>query len=411
MIEAVTGLLARRTEPADVRSDSPDHMDHDERVGGVALRRLLAVATLTPAQAALLVADALHQLELARGEWPYPLRLREVTVSDSGQLTIECADSASRHDTNEEVADLLRSIATNGRDSALADRLHESLAETTDLDALVQRVRRAIAPDVDPAEERRKRCQLAGLVAATMGRPRPDSRVVGERADVEDWPFVAAGPTLAPSGWFPPVRNPWHRKRRRPSRRQGAVGLIAILLLVAAAWMAPRVWSELRRGWDAVLNPVNPTEQNQIRAVSPPPPPEPPADQPAPPTIDAGRPPPPVDVGAPASAGPITLVTVTRANGECRPGQACAIRVDIRLDPAAAVGAVTWKVNVYDRCSGEVRATSDVTLPVQPGSQQVYGIVRTDLPPDAALAVAAVTSAPATAASEPLLVPAENARC
>ncbi|ABG92085.1 conserved hypothetical protein [Rhodococcus jostii RHA1] len=410
MIEAVTGLLARRTEPADARSDPPEHIDHDARVRGVAVGRLLAVAALTPEQAALLVADALHELELARGEGPYPFRLRNVTVSDAGHLTIECAGSASRRDMNEAVVELLRSIATNCRGSALADRLHESLAETTDLDALVHRVRQAIAPDVDPAEERRKRCQLAGLVAATTGRPRPDTEVVGERTDVRDWPYVAAGSTLAPSGWFPPVRNPWHRKRRRPSRRQGALGLIAILILVAAAWMAPRVWSELRRGWDAVLNPVNPSEQNQIRPVSPPPP-EPQADQPPSATIDVGRPPPPVDIGAPGSAGPITLVTVTRANGECLPGQACAIRVDIRLDPAAAVGAVTWRVNVYDRCSGEVRPTSDVTLPVQPGSQQVYGIVRTDLPPGAALAVAAVTSAPATAASEPLLVPAENARC
>ncbi|MFC9838174.1 hypothetical protein ACFVKB_30845 [Rhodococcus sp. NPDC127530] len=409
MIEAVTGLLARRTEPADARSDPPEHIDHDERVSGVGLGRLLAVAALTPSQAALLVADALRQLELARGEGPYPLRLRNVTVSDSGQLTIEFAGCASRQDTSEEVAELLRTIATNCRGSVLADRVHESLAETTDLDALVQRVRQAIAPDVDPAEERRKRCQLAALVAATTGQPRPDSRVVEEPTGVQDWPYVAAGSSLAPSGWFPPVRNPWHRKRKRPSRRQGVLGLIAILILVAAAWMAPRVWSELRRGWDAVLNPVNPAEQNQIRPVSPPP--EPPADQPAPATTDVGRAPQPVDVGAPGSAGPITLVTVTRANGECRPGQACAIRVDIRLDPAAAVGAVTWRVNVYDLCSGEVRTNGDVTLPVQPGAQQVYGIVRTDLPPGAALAVAALTSAPATAASEPLLVPAENARC
>ncbi|WP_308820368.1 hypothetical protein [Rhodococcus opacus] len=410
MIEAVTGLLARRTEPADARPDPPEPIDYDERVRGVRLGRLLAVAALTPAQAALLVADALDQLEPARSEGPYPLHLRDVTVSDSGQLTIGCTGSASRHDMSEAVAELVRRIATNCRGSALADRLHESLAETTDLDVLGQRVRQAIAPDVDPAQESRKRCQIAGLVAATMGRPRTDSRVVGERTEVQDWPYVAEGSTLAPSGWFPPVRNPWHRKRRRPSRRQGALALIAILILVAAALMAPRVWSELRRGWDAVLNPVNPAEQNQIRPVSPPPP-EPPADQAAPATTDVGRAPSSVDVAAPGSAGPITLVTATRANGECRPGQACAIRVDVHLDQAAAVGAVTWRVNVYDRCSGEVRTGSDVSLPVQPGSQQVYGIVRTDLPPGAALAVGAVTSAPATAASEPLLVPAENARC
>ena len=58
------------------------------------------------AQAALLVADALDQLELARSEGPYPLHLRDVTVSDSGQLTIECTGSASRRGMSEAVVEL-----------------------------------------------------------------------------------------------------------------------------------------------------------------------------------------------------------------------------------------------------------------------------------------------------------------
>ncbi|OUS95284.1 hypothetical protein CA951_14815 [Rhodococcus sp. NCIMB 12038] len=410
MIEAVTGLLTRRNEPADARSEPPAQPDHAGPVSGVALGRLLAAAILSPAQASLLVADALDQLEPARSEGPDRSRIRNVTVSDSGYLTIEYGRGAvSGQDFNEEVAGLFRSIATNCRGSALPDRLHESLVETTDLDALLQRVRLAVEPDVEPDEERRKRCQLARLVAATTGRPRLDGRTVEEPPAGEKPPPVVSGFTLASPGWFPPVRNPWHRRKRRPSRRQGALGLVAILMLFAAVWMAPRAWTELQRGWDAVLNPVNPEEQNQIRPVSPPP--EPPADQPTPATTEAGRVPPPVDVGAPASAGPITLVTATRANGECGPGQACEIRVDVHLDPAATVDAVTWRVSVYDRCSGEVRAGGDVSERVQPGSQQVYGIVRTDLPPGSALAVAAITSAPATAGSEPLLIPAENARC
>ncbi|MFC9361565.1 hypothetical protein ACFTZB_33915 [Rhodococcus sp. NPDC057014] len=409
MIEAVTGLLTRRNEPADARSEPPEQPDHAAPASGIALGRLLAAAILSPAQASLLVADALDQLEPARTEGPDRLRLRNVTVTDSGHLTIEYVRGAgSGQDLNEQVAGLFRSIATNCRAPALPDRLHESLAETTDLEALLHRVRLAVEPGVDAAEASRKRCQLARLVAATRGRPRSDGRPAEERPAGEK-PPVDTGSTLASPGWFPPVRNPWHRRTRRPSRRQGALGVVAIVILLAAVWMAPRAWSELRRGWDAVLNPVNPAEQNQIRPVSPPP--EPPADQPAPATADAGRVPPPVDVGAPGTAGPITLVTATRASGECGPGLVCEIRVDVHLDPAATVDAVTWRVNVYDRCSGEVRAGGDVSERVQPGSQQVYGIVRTDLPRGAALAVAAITSAPATAASEPLLIPAENARC
>ncbi|MDT2007096.1 hypothetical protein FXW78_25725 [Rhodococcus opacus] len=419
MIEAVVGLHARRSEPVEARSEPPEPPEAPERSevergrGGVALRRLRAVAALTPAQAALLVTDVVDQVELARGQGLYPVRFREdaVVVSENGHLTIECSRGAeSGHDQRGPVVSLLRSISANCRGCALADRWDESDTGTTDLADVVRRVRSAAATELNPGDERRIRRQLGALVSATMGRPVPDGRGAVEQVAVPSGPRVEAGTSLAADGWFPPVRNPWHRKRSRPSRRQGALGLLAILIFVAAASMAPRAWSELRRGWDPVLNPVNPAEQNQIQPVSPPPP-EPSADQPAPARTDAGRAAPPVDVGAPASAGPITLVTATLADGRCASGQACEIRVDVHLDPAASVGAVTWRVNVYDRCSGEVRPNNEVLLPVHPGSQQVYGIVRTDLPPGTALAVAAITSAPATAASEPLLVPAENARC
>ncbi|MDT2010137.1 hypothetical protein FXW78_53175 [Rhodococcus opacus] len=414
MIEAVTGLLSRRIEPAEARSEPPEPpVPHEDTGGGgVVLRRLLAVARLTPAQAALLVGDVLDQIALARSQGRYPTRFRDdaVTVSDAGHIAIECTGAAaSWHDVNDALTSLLRSIAANCRGSALAERLDESITESTDLDSLVYSVGRAVAPDVDADEERRKRHQIADLVAATMGRPLPNGRLVTKQAKTPLPSSTMSGSTLAPDGWYPPVRNPWHRRSRRPSRRKGVLGLITILVLVGAVWTAPRLWSELRRGWDAVLNPVNSSEQNQIRPVSPPPEPSAARAEPAP---DSGATVPgPVDVGAPASAGPITLVTATLADGRCASGQACEIRVDVHLDPAASVGAVTWRVNVYDRCSGEVRPNNEVLLPVHPGSQQVYGIVRTDLPPGTALAVAAITSAPATAASEPLLVPAENARC
>ncbi|MFC9552351.1 hypothetical protein ACFTWF_16000 [Rhodococcus sp. NPDC056960] len=411
MIEAVTGLLSRRIEPAEGRSDPPAAQHDDTGGGGVSLRRLLAVARLTPAQAVLLVADVLDQIACGHGRYPVRLRDDDVRVTDTGYLTIECTGPVmSRDPMNEAVTRLLRDVAANCRGSALSDRLDESISDSTDLDGLVHAVGGAIAPDVDAGEERRRRHQLADLVAATTGRLRSDGKTAAEPPTVQSPPPpVVSGTTLAPHGWFPPVRNPWHRRSRRPSRRNGVLGLIALLVLVAALWAAPRMWSELRRGWDAVLDPVNSSEQNQIRPVSPPPEP---ADAPAEPAPGSGTPVPrPVDVAAPSSAGPITLVTATLASGQCVPGQACDVRVDVHLDPAATVGTVTWRLNIYDRCSGEARTSDDVSLPVPPGEHQVYGIVRTDLPPGAAHAVAAITSAPATAASEPLLVPAENAHC
>ncbi|WP_051637625.1 hypothetical protein [Rhodococcus sp. UNC363MFTsu5.1] len=376
---------------------------------------------MTPAQAALLLTDVVDQLELVRSRDGYPIiRDHGVTVSDRGQLTIKCTGSAaSWHDVDDAVASLLLSIATNCRDRGLADRLAESIARTTDLTILAQRVRDAVATVLDPSMVGRTRRQLAELVSATRGLALSDDRVVTDRANSQSPPTTAttatpqtpaAASSLAPKGWYPPVGNPWHRRRRRMSRRGVVLGLISILLFVGVVWAAPGAWSELRRGWDALLYPVNPSEQNQISPVSPPPP-APEAAQANSPTAqgtaEAGQ----VHTGLPGSAGPITLVTATFANGECATGQPCTMRVDVHVDPAANVGAVTWHVVVYDRCTGAVHPGNDVTTPVPPGGQQVYGIAKVVLPPAPALAVAALTSAPAAAASEPAFVPAENAKC
>ncbi|MHA4849770.1 hypothetical protein L1080_009495 [Rhodococcus sp. MSC1_016] len=413
MIEVVSGLLAGRGEPVVVGSVPPERQGEDARGTGVSLRRLLAIAALTPAQASWLITDALDQLELARSRGRLPILFRDdaVTVFEEGELTIEFTGrAASWREISDAMADLLGSIAANCRGSALVDRIHESITEARDLDDVMQRVRRAIAPDIDPAAEERTRRQLGALVSATLGRQLSDGREAGEERTPRGRRPGVAGASLATGDWFPPVRSPWHRRKRRLSRRRGALGLIAIVVLAGALWTAPRVWSELRRGWDAVLNPVNPSGQNQIAPVSPPPP-EPTGDPGAPAPGGQRAEPISVEVGAPASAGIITLVTATLANGECTSGRACDIRVDVHFDSAPNEGTVVWKLNVYDRCSGEVRTGNEVSLHVPPGAQQVYGIGRTDLPPSTALAVAAVTSFPATAASEPVLMPAENASC
>ncbi|MBP1160032.1 hypothetical protein [Rhodococcus sp. PvR099] len=412
MSEAVLGLSVSRSEPAQPRLEPVQRIDIEAGGGRIVLRGLLAIATLKPAQAALLVTDVIDQLELVRSRDGYPiLRDQAVTVSDRGQLAIDRTGSAaSWHDVQDAVASLLRSIATNCRDRALADRLDESIDRTTDLADLARGVRGAVAPSLDPSTVGRTRCQLAELVSATRGRTLSDDRVVTDRANSQSLPAPAVGSSLAPKGWYPPIGNPWHRRRRRLSRRRGVLGLITILLLVGAVWAAPGAWSELRRGWDTVLHPVNPSEQNHISPVSPPPP-APEADQETSPTAQGTAEAGPVRTGLPGSAGPITRVTATFANGECSTGQPCTMRVDVHVDPAANVEAVTWHVSVYDRCSGAVHPGNDVTMPVPPGGQQVYGIASVVLPHAPALAVAGLTSAPAAAASEPAFVPAENATC
>jgi len=406
MNEAALGVHAGDSEPAVARPESPERIDDDSGGGSVSvtLPRLLAVARLTPAQAAQLVTDLADQLE--RGVGSVAVRDAAVMVSDSGRLTIDGAVSiASRAETNDAIADLLRGAATYCRGSDLDRIVIESLTETTELDDLVRRFGRVVAPELDAADETRRRRQIGELVKATMGRNPPDAWAVKDR---EDRTGVPAG-SLAPStGWYPPVRSAWHRGRRRPSRRQQVFILSGIILLVGAVAAGPRIWAELNRGWDAITDPVNPSPQNHIDPVSPPPEP---TSQPGAATAAGGAEAGPVRTGAPASAGPISGVTASFADGSCTAGQPCDVRVDVHLDSGATVDAVTWKLNVYDRCSGEVHPGADVTLPVEPGRDGVYGLSKTFLPPGSALAVAAVTSAPATAASDPLYVPAEKATC
>ncbi|WP_235870963.1 hypothetical protein [Rhodococcus spongiicola] len=182
---------------------------------------------------------------------------------------------------------------------------------------------------------------------------------------------------------------------------------VAIVVVLTAAVTGPRAWTEVKKGWDTVVNPVDLADQNTLRPVSPPP--VVPADpaMAAPGAVEPAA----VQTGAPPNAGQITSVTSSFADGSCSPGQSCAVRVDVRLDPAVPVDTVTWKLNVYDRCSGEVHAGGDVTMRVEPGRDEVYGLSKTFLPPGFALGVAAITSAPAVAASEPLYVPAEKVTC
>ncbi|MEU5843031.1 hypothetical protein [Rhodococcus sp. NPDC047139] len=407
MIEAVLGLHARDDEPVEPRSGPDARIDDDTGVGGISLERLLEAATLTAAQAALLVTDVVDQLELAHGRDRYPTSLRSdaATVSESGHLTIECDGPArSWDDLRAAVSGVLRQIATNCRSAALADRVDESIAESSDLAGLARSVRRSAAKEFDPSEVERKRSQLAALVAAVLGRDHPESHV--DRTDVSDKPLPAKRSSLASSTWHPPVGKVWHRKKRRPSRLRGLLALLAVLALVGSVWAAPTAWSELKRGWSALLDPVETPMSDQISPVSPPPP-EP---EVAPPPAEPGAVEPgPVDTGLPGAAGPITRVAATFANGACEAGRSCTIRVDIGVDPAANVGAVTWNLTVYDRCTGDVRPGGEVTVPT--GGQEAYGIGRVDLPADSAFGIAATTSVPAAAASEPVYVPVENATC
>ncbi|MFC9786248.1 hypothetical protein [Rhodococcus sp. NPDC127528] len=357
------------------------------------------MALLTPAQAALLIGDVTRQLAVGRAG---SLGDHSVTVSRDGQLVI-AGDAGTGREVTPAAVRTLRAIAATCRDRAYAERVNESISEATDLADLSRRVSGAAAVDLDPPTTDRTRRQIGRLVAATRGSLGDGGSDPIPRTPVPAPAGAAAGASLTPAGWLPPVENPWHRRKWRPSKRQGAVAVIVIGVLVGAAWNAPRAWTQLRLGWDTLLSSESQSAQDQIRPVSPPAP-----DTPAPAAGSAAA---PVDTGLPGSAGPITDVTATFANGNCTAGQQCVLRVDVRVDPRANTDAVTWKLAVYDRCSGAVHPGADVTMPVPSGEQEVYGIGSVAVPSGTAVAIAALTSVPAAAASDPVYVPAENATC
>ncbi|MGV9715451.1 hypothetical protein [Rhodococcus pyridinivorans] len=365
---------------------------------------------MTPAQAALLVTDTVDQLELAHTRGHHPIRLRgdAVMVSENGQLTIDCVKNAGSWDeVRDATAGLLRRIVTNCRNEALEERVDAAIAESSDLVGLARRVRYAAATEFDETEVGRKRSQIAALVSVVKGHARPVDGTA-ERADV---PRVTEERTFVPNRRRPPAGTVWHRKKRRLPRRRTVIALVAIIALVGLAWVAPAAWSELNRGWHTLLDPVDSSMDDRIDPVSPPPPPPPPPPSPASEGTPGALVPGPVDTGLPGSAGPITQVAASFANGPCEPGRSCTVRVDVGLDPVANIGAVTWNLTVYDRCTGVTLPGGAITLPVPAGSPEAYGIGSVDLPPGSALAVAAATTVPAAAASEPVYVPTENAAC
>ncbi|MEV1133374.1 hypothetical protein [Rhodococcus coprophilus] len=411
MIEALVGIHATDGEPDQARSGPPARTDNDPSGVGVSLERLLALVKLTPAQAAVLVTDVVDQVESLHelGRSPASLRGNAVTVSQSGHLRIERGggNAGSRDKVRDVIAVLLREIAANCRSAAFADRLDESIAEASDAVVLAQLVRNSVATEFGPDKVETTRRQLAALVSAVLGRARPEGPA-HERPDAPDQLPPATGSSLASTGWQPPTTKIWHRKRRRPSWRRGLLALLALLMLAGMVWVAPKAWSELRQGWNTLLDPGESSMDDQISPVSPPPPAP---DAVFPPAEPGSTEPSPVPIDLPGEAGPITRMVASFANGTCEPGRSCNLRVDVGVDPAANVAAVTWNLTVYDRCTGAVGPGGEVTVPVPPGAPEAYGVGRVDLPPGSALAVAAVSTAPAAAASEPLYVPAENVTC
>ncbi|HEY2764606.1 MAG TPA: hypothetical protein VGJ13_11420 [Pseudonocardiaceae bacterium] len=128
---------------------------------------------------------------------------------------------------------------------------------------------------------------------------------------------------------------------------------------------------------------------------------------------------PAVRAPAPASSGAVAGVDL-RAVEPCTPGTVCTVRVLVRLQPQAAAPRhtgqvppreVAWTFQVVDRCTGDQRTAAGGSVSVPPSGAQVQAVSAVPVPMGRSLAVVAVTSQPASAASRPLPVPDRQGSC
>jgi hypothetical protein len=382
---------------------SPERSDA-ENVEAVSLRRLLSIATLTPAQAAVLALDLADELEAREDQAGSSGRTseRSVQVTSAGRIRFAhagVADVAA-------AADVLRQLAASAERGGVHRRkdpalLTEGLSGFRgDVTALVARVRDAAGQLLDDGTEERisrVRRELAVLVWATRGHgPAPDPPPASAR--------LAGHATTVRAGSskdrFAVGRLRWgHGTSHRGVGRFFLPALILVVLGLVGWLGGPGAWSGLQHAWDTLLSspPASP---------SPSAPPHPTARPSAPSAT-----PHPVPQPAPAAAGPVTRVTVQRLQATCSSGRTCPVRVYVRLTARQTAQRVAWTFQVVDRCRGTTLTRPGTAVVAEPGWSYVYGTTFLRLPRGKALAVMAVTRSPARAASSPLLVPPRGGAC
>ncbi|HEU4676953.1 MAG TPA: hypothetical protein VFS29_13235 [Motilibacteraceae bacterium] len=112
----------------------------------------------------------------------------------------------------------------------------------------------------------------------------------------------------------------------------------------------------------------------------------------------------------PSTAGVVAKVDA-RAVGTCLPGKACTLRVVVQVERQQRVLPVRWSVVAVDRCTTRRSTLPGGSLTVPAGSTTGSTLRTVTLPNGKALAVGAMTTSPARAASKPLPAPARPATC
>ncbi len=399
-----------------------------ELVDGVPLRRLMSVAEVHPVQM-LAVVRAVTRGLIALGDARFShgaVGIDAVHVGADGTVRLgidaaaarRCTRASQRRDL-EDVAALLRAMLADGPRRGvggvaaveLAGRLRalaesERLAQAPTLAAAAAMVDECSGGAVEE-EEARATAQFAALVRTVRGGPAmrapkppagaPRVEPVAREAAARQ-PAAAARKTPESP---PPARNAAPSLPSLPSLRSPrwllpALGAGALVVLLLGVGLALALHG---RGHAA---PAAASHAPHHASAAAPPAKRGPSPQSG--TLSARSAP-----GAALPAlGPASTTTVSRIAAPavvagCTTGGACTVTVRVFL-PAHGTENVAWSLAVVDRCTGAVTRATGGSVLALPQYQFVFDASTITLPAGRPVAVIAVTSAPSTAASPPLLL-------
>lgn len=381
-------------------------------VPGVPLARLLAVATLSPAEASFV---ALGMLGCTGGpcasERSSPEECWAVRVTRSGEVEATRVDPASGASVAELLGELVRSARRLPAHPAaghllLLRRLEEvAAAPGPDRPARAERLGTTLVEVLGADAAGRLGARLADLVDAysrmAPGVPPPLGAPAG----------ASAGPAAVRHGRRPPApRRPRRPRRLRRSRPQGRgrtvssrrpparratlVVLILVVALAGSGYVLTRrtggASADAEGGGATTIAPGGRTPGSRPSAK--------PSSRPGIRTLAPGR------------AGAVVGVRLLPL-GECSPGQSCGVTVTAHLRPASTARTVTWRVGTATSCRSEVRWSAPVSVTARPGWTTVYASSSVLLPPGRSVGLVAATTAPARAQSPPMSPAGSTLRC
>jgi hypothetical protein len=375
-----------------------------ELAPGMPLRRVLSIAVLTPGQAALVVEgvlaalDALRAAGLAHGH----LHDNQVHLGPDGDVRVgdwglQALVTPRGSADEERAAHLFGQLASEHRPTpawrtGAASRFRDLALGRDGSELALAELRQTAALVLEEVGRERAARELAALVRALERRtetsPSPPEPLLPPPLPTPLQAEPVPGPTGVPlplDATRPPVRLPSDRGLFR-----WGLGGVA-----AAAVVAIGLWAGLHAHGQ---RPAVVRQAARPAATSPPLPVRAPA---SPPTPTPG--PSPVPALAPQQAGPITGVQL-QALGPCGPGTTCEVRVQVNLTGDQSSLPLAWNLTVFDRCTGAVTQLPGVEMTAGAGWNYAWGISYPTLPAGRSLALVAVTTVPAQAASAPLMI-------